>query len=77
MRIKVSIIPSKAALPVFASFFFFLRKTTPRRARLGLVQEIRGERLDEDVTANARGGGDGEHIALLRINLFSIRTLSR
>ena len=64
-------------LYLFLVLFFFLRKTTPRRARLGLVQEIRGERLDEDVAANARGGGDGEHIALLRINLFSIRTLSR
>ena len=75
--IQVSIIPSKGALPVFASLFFFLRKTTPRRARLGLFQEKRGERLDEDVAANVTGGGDREQIAMLRINLFSIRTLSR
>ena len=42
-----------------------------------MFQEKRGERLDEDVAANARGGGDGEQIAMLRINLFAIRTLSR
>lgn len=42
-----------------------------------MFQEKRGERLDEDVAANARGDGVGEQIAMLRINLFAIRTLSR
>ena len=52
-------------------YLFFLRKITPKRARLGLFQEKRGKRLDEDVAANARGGRDREQIAMLRINLFS------
>ena len=42
-----------------------------------MFEEKRGERLDEDVAANATGGGDGEQIVMLRINLFSIRTFSR